>query len=89
MLVMAHEGEIPELAERMEMLFRQHPDPDGEIRSNYYVSHELRRRFGVVVSPQYISYLRSGRRTNPSAALLHAIASIFDVPITYFFDDTF
>ena len=42
----------------------------------------------MVVSGVHISHLRSGRRDNPSARLLAALAELFGVPIGYFFDPT-
>jgi transcriptional regulator with XRE-family HTH domain len=40
----------------------------------------------VKVSSVHLSHLRSGRRNNPSARLLAALADLFGVPIGYFFD---
>ncbi|WP_231988201.1 helix-turn-helix domain-containing protein [Nakamurella panacisegetis] len=41
---------------------------------------------GVPVVQSYISQLRHGKRTNPSADLVGAIASAFGVPVGYFYD---
>jgi transcriptional regulator with XRE-family HTH domain len=41
---------------------------------------------GVTVSGVHLSHLRSGRRDNPSARLLAALAELFGVPYSYFFD---
>ena len=39
------------------------------------------------VTVQHLSSLRTGRRDNPSARLLAAIADVFGVPLSYFFDE--
>jgi transcriptional regulator with XRE-family HTH domain len=42
---------------------------------------------GVTTSAAYLSQLRTGKRDNPSARHLAALAAIFEVPLDYFFDD--
>jgi transcriptional regulator with XRE-family HTH domain len=42
---------------------------------------------GYTVTSGYLRQLRSGKRRNPTARLLAGIAKLFEVPITYFFDD--
>lgn len=81
------EAGIPHLAERLDALFVRVPRPGTEAPwSNDAVAEELSDR-GVSVTAPYLSQLRSGKRTNPSARLLAGIADFFGVPLTYFFDD--
>ena len=77
---------IPDLAERLDHLFTTVPRPDGRGRwSNEQASAELERR-GTSMSAAYLGQLRHGRRNNPSAQHLNALAGLFPVPISYFFD---
>lgn len=81
------EDGLPHLAERLNVLFAHVPRPDGpELYSNERAAEDLTSG-GVSVTPGYLRQLRSGKRRNPTARLLGAIARLFDVPITYFFDD--
>lgn len=78
---------IPHLASRLDALFVRIPRPGTEAPwSNDAVAEELTAR-GINVTAPYLSQLRGGKRTNPSARLLAGIADFFGVPITYFFDD--
>lgn len=84
---MSGEG-IPGLAEKLNHLFATVPAPTRSgLYSNDSAAHALEER-GVTVSGVHISHLRSGRRDNPSARLLAALANLFGVPIGYFFDPT-
>ena len=77
---------IPGLAEKLNHLFATVPAPTRSgSYSNDSAAHALEQR-GVTVSGVHISHLRSGRRDNPSARLLAALADLFGVPIGYFFD---
>lgn len=84
---MSQYGGIPHLAERLNVLFARVPRPGGtgQPYSNELAADEL-HNLGVSVTGTYLSQLRSGRRDNPSAKLLAAIADLFQVPISYFFD---
>jgi transcriptional regulator with XRE-family HTH domain len=42
---------------------------------------------GVTTSAAYLSQLRTGKRDNPSARHLAALARLFEVPMEYFFDE--
>lgn len=42
---------------------------------------------GVPTVQSYISQLRHGKRSNPSADLVGAIATVLGVPVGYFYDD--
>lgn len=44
---------------------------------------------GVRISAPYLSQLRSGNRTNPSAATMAALAAFFGVEPAYFTDDRY
>ncbi|MBA8792866.1 transcriptional regulator with XRE-family HTH domain [Friedmanniella endophytica] len=84
---MASDG-IPGLAEKVNHLFATVPAPTRSgLYSNDTAAAALAER-GITVSGVHLSHLRSGRRDNPSARLLAAIAELFGVPIGYFFDPT-
>ncbi len=83
----AGEG-IPGLADKLNQLFATVPAPT---RSGLYSNESAAQalgELGVTVSGVHISHLRSGRRDNPSAKLLAALAELFGMPIGYFFDPT-
>ena len=44
---------------------------------------------GIKISAPYLSQLRSGNRTNPSAATMAALARFFGVQSAYFTDDAY
>jgi len=44
---------------------------------------------GVTMSAPYLSQLRSGNRTNPSAATMTALANFFRIKPAYFTDDEY
>ena len=82
---MADDG-IPGLADKLNHLFATVP---GSGRNGLYSNDTAARALserGISVSGVHISHLRSGRRKNPSARLLAAMAALFGVPIGYFFD---
>lgn len=82
---MADEG-IANLAEKLNHLFATVPGPGRNgFYSNDTAAKALSER-GITVSGVHLSHLRSGRRDNPSARLLAAVAELFGVPIGYFFD---
>lgn len=77
---------LPHLAERLNILFARIPRRGGtQPYSNERAAEELSTA-GISVTGTYLSQLRSGKRTNPSARLLAGIAELFEVPIGYFFD---
>jgi hypothetical protein len=77
---------MPDLAERLDHLFKTVPRPGGRgLWSNEQASMELARQ-GTSMSAAYLSQLRNGKRDNPSARHLNALAGLFAVPISYFFD---
>ena len=84
---MVEEG-LSGLAEKLNHLFATVPAPTRSgLYSNDSAAAALAER-GVSVSGVHLSHLRSGRRDNPSARLLAALAELFGVPIGYFFDPT-
>ncbi len=84
----AGEG-MPGLAGKLNHLFATVPGPGRSGRySNDTAAAALAERYGITVSGVHLSHLRAGRRDNPSARLLAALADLFGVPIGYFFDST-
>lgn len=78
---------IPNLASKLQHLFRTIPQPEGQgFYSNEAVVTAVIAQ-GVPLTVQHLSNLRNGRRDNPSARLLDAIAKVFGVPTGYFFSD--
>lgn len=47
------------------------------------------RAEGITMSAPYLSQLRSGNRTNPSAATMAALANFFRIKPAYFTDDDY
>lgn len=47
------------------------------------------RSAGIKISAPYLSQLRSGNRTNPSAATMSALAAFFGVQPAFFTDDRY
>ena len=84
-----HSDDLPDLAERLDLLFRTVPreDNSAELHSSASVTEELERR-GISVTSNHIRALRTGRRNNPSFRLLAGLAEIFRVPLDYFIDDS-
>jgi transcriptional regulator with XRE-family HTH domain len=79
------DGGVPGLAKKLEQLFAVVPKESGGRHTNESAAQALTEA-GVKVSAVHISHLRSGRRNNPSARLLAAIATLFGVEVGYFFD---
>lgn len=80
-------GGLPHLADRLNELFARVPRPGtNQPYSNDRAAEEL-SSVGVSVTGAYLGQLRSGKKSNPSARLVAGIAELFEVPITYFFDD--
>lgn len=77
---------VPQLRERLAFLTSTVPPPQGASTWTSEVIAEHVRERGVEVNAQHISHMRAGRRDNPSAMLLAAVADVFGVPVDYFFD---
>lgn len=79
-------GGVPDLARRLNHLFAHVPRPDGRgLWTNEQAAAVLTAQ-GTPMSDGYISQMRNGKRLNPSARHLAAIAGLFEVPIDYFFN---
>jgi len=75
------------LAQKIDYLFRTvHPSGRGEY-SNAEVAAALQSAGGPTISATYVWMLRTGKRDNPTMKHLEALASFFQVPPAYFFDD--
>ena len=80
------DGGVPDLAHRLDHLFSTIPRPDRQGHwTNEQAAAALAAR-GTPVSDGYISQLRNGKKNNPSARNLAAIAELFGVPVDYFFN---
>lgn len=80
-----HDG-LPHLAERLNVLFDHVPRRGGsDLYSNEQAAEDLTTA-GTPVTAGYLRQLRSGKRRNPTARIIAAIAQLFEVPVTYFFD---
>ena len=77
---------IPGLADKLNHLFATVPAPTRSGRYSNDTAAEALAAYGVTVSGVHLSHLRANRRDNPSARLLAALAELFGVPISYFFD---
>ncbi|WKX68811.1 helix-turn-helix domain-containing protein [Streptomyces sp. XD-27] len=77
------------LADRLNYLFAN-MHPPGAPYTNAYVAEEISggdEYGGVRLSEQYLSMLRTGKRTNPSPDVLRALAKFFAVPVGYLLGD--
>ena len=77
---------MPGLAQKLNHLFTTVPAPTRSGRYSNDSAAAALEELGVTVSGVHLSHLRSGRRDNPSARLLAALAELLGVSITYFFD---
>ncbi len=76
------------LADRINYLFDTIRREDGKPYSNDEVAAEMEARGnGLTVSGAYLSLLRRGKRQNPTARHLEALAQFFSVDVAYFFDN--
>ena len=80
------DGGVPGLADRLNHLFSTVPRPNRQgLWTNEQASAALAAA-GTYMSDAYIGQLRNGKRNNPSARNLAAIAELFGVPMEYFFN---
>lgn len=75
------------LAQKINRLFDLHPRGQRP-QSNEDVAAAINARGGTTISPAYLYLLRSGKRDNPTARHLEALAQHFGVPPGYFLTDT-
>ena len=80
-------GGLPHLADRLNELFARVPRPGTNQPYSNARAAEVLSSAGVSVTGAYLGQLRSGKKSNPSARLVAGIAELFEVPVTYFFDD--
>lgn len=74
---------------RLSQLFDMVPKDteSGEKWTSAALAAEVTRT-GVPTGQSHMAHLRSGTRSNPSAALVKAIADVFGVPVGYFYDES-
>jgi len=78
-------GGLPGFVQRLNALFDSKPDPStGRPYTNVAVADALAAQ-GVAVTHSYLGQLRNGRKTEPSASLVGALAAFFGVSADYFF----
>jgi len=51
------------------------------------ISAAIDRAGGPAMSPAYLQQLATGKRVNPKIHYVEALARLFGVPVTYFFDE--
>jgi transcriptional regulator with XRE-family HTH domain len=60
----------------------------GHVPHSYReLSAAIERAGGPAMSPAYLQQLATGKRINPKIHYVEALAKLFGVPVTYFFDD--
>ena len=80
------EGGMPRLADQLNHLFATVPKPNSRDMWSNDEAAAAMSAAGAAMSAAYLSQLRTGKRDNPSARHLAAIAHLFEVPMEYFFD---
>ncbi|MFI7122643.1 XRE family transcriptional regulator [Amycolatopsis sp. NPDC049868] len=76
------------LAAKLNDLFATKKRPDGKEYSNEQVAAAIiAGRYVKTASQSYIWGLRNGTKDNPTKGYLQGLASFFEVPVAYFFDD--
>lgn len=73
-------------SERLNRLFTALHPPGRGPYSSAEVIHAL-NQWGYLMSPPYLSQLRSGSRTHPSPQVVTTIAAFFGIPPEFFTDD--
>ncbi|MFY1632345.1 helix-turn-helix domain-containing protein [Solwaraspora sp. WMMB335] len=79
-------GDDASLASRLNHLFERIRRPDGKPYSYEQVAEAIRSQQGVAVTHTYLWRLHKGRSDNPTIKVLIALATFFNVPVTYFLD---
>jgi transcriptional regulator with XRE-family HTH domain len=79
--------DAPTLAAKIDRLFHLVRRANREPFSHEEVARACRELTGESFSATYLWQLRTGRRDNPTKRHLEALASFFQVPPAYFFDD--
>jgi len=78
-------GEIDgsDLAAKIDELFATKHKKGKAQLSNYAAAKGIEEKTGVSITPQYLSQIRAGEKTNISVVKLRAIADYFGVPASY------
>lgn len=74
------------VAERLNWLFENIDHPDGREYKQSEIE-DLTEQEGLKVSTSYIGRLRNGKADNPSWEVLSVLATVFGVPLTFFFEE--
>lgn len=77
---------VPTFGERLNRLFETVHPPGRGPHSLHEVAKAINDEGEVKISSSYLSQLRSGQKTNPSAAAVAAMARFFRIRTDYFFD---
>lgn len=75
------------LAERIDCLFRTHLSPRGREYTYREAASAMSAHDGTTFSSAYLWQLRTGAKDNPTIRHIEALARLFDVSPSYFFDD--
>ncbi|MFC9768517.1 helix-turn-helix domain-containing protein [Rhodococcus jostii] len=73
-------------AERLERLFAEIPNPQGNRYTLAEIAHKS-TELGYPVSSTYLSHLRTGRVKAPSFRTVEGIAKAFGIDVHYFLDE--
>ncbi|MEC3982692.1 helix-turn-helix domain-containing protein [Amycolatopsis sp. H20-H5] len=74
-------------AEKLSALIDSVRADDEAPHSYRELSAAIERADGPAMSPAYLQQLATGKRINPKIHYVEALARLFGVPVTYFFDD--
>lgn len=73
-------------AEKLSALIDSVRADDDAPHSYRELSAAIERTGGPAMSPAYLQQLATGKRINPKIHYVEALARLFGVPVTYFFD---
>ena len=76
-----------DFAERLNWLFENVLNDEGRPYRNSDVTRGT-AKIGRKVSTTYLSKLRNGEQSNPNWQVVRVLAEFFDVPITFFYEET-
>ncbi len=74
-------------AEKLSALIDSVRADEGAPHSYRELSAAIDRAGGPAMSPAYLQQLATGKRVNPKIHYVEALARLFGVPVTYFFED--
>lgn len=74
-------------AEKLSALIDSVRANEGAPHSYRELSAAIDRAGGPAMSPAYLQQLATGKRINPKIHYVEALAKLFGVPVTYFFDE--